>query len=603
MNERTLLPVKAQIRRHQPTDRQSSSRRGFTLRSVCVIASLLGVSTPLCSQASGTDAKAPNQTPAAAEESVTSSDSLLGDLAQHLQALAANAENKVAQSQANPTKDHPASGFKIKQLPPEPVLPHSENSTLHMGPFYDGQLVKIRLLQPIELDASYSQPLTLQEALAFAITHSLAIKISKESWNYQRWQYLGTLVTALPIPTFSTSLNLTKTNIFTSAESSNATVYQETVRFPVFQGGGAVYAALSQYYRERGWQKAYYTSINDALLDVYQKYTTLALQHVLLHIRAKAVEVSEAQLRLNNSLYLAGSTTKLAIMQSRTQLAQDREALIEQQIAVRVASLALSFALNEPMAINLIPQVEVIQEAPLVPQNLNINDFLSIATNNRPDLREYEMYRLAAARNIPVAASALYPQASFFTSYTASTTVVRQFFPQPVAAASAAASGSNSSFQTTAGAGVFGGMFNTAQAGFTLSWSLPNLGLTAAINTKSAQILARQALWQANQALLQADEQVRADYDGMLTARNRIDNSAYGVASAREALRLANLRLASGMGTNLESIQAERDYINALVTQAQSIINSNQSQAQLLHDIGMISYANLLDGYRTGAKP
>jgi outer membrane protein TolC len=136
-----------------------------------------------------------------------------------------------------------------------------------------------------------------------------------------------------------------------------------------------------------------------------------------------------------------------------------------------------------------------------------------------------------------------------------------------------------------------------------LSWSLPNLGLTAAINTKSAVILARQALWQANQALLQADEQVRADYDGMLAARNRIDNSAYGVVSAREALRLANLRLASGIGTNVESIQAERDYINALVSQAQSIINSNMAQAQLLHDIGVISNDNLLRGYHATAAP
>ena len=538
----------------------------------------------------------------AAEQGVTSSDSLLGDLAQHMQALAENAENKVAQSQTGPTKDYPASGFKIKPLPPEPLLPHSSNSTLHMGPFYQGELVKIRLLQPIELDASYSQPLTLQEALAYALATVSQSRFRKESWNYQRWQFLGALVSAVPIPNFSTSLNLTRTNIFSSAQSSDAKVFQYTLRFPVFQGGGAVFGALSQYYRERGWQKAYYTSINDALLDVYQKYTTLALQHVLLRIRAKAVDVSEAQLRLNNSLYLAGSTTKLAIMQSRTQLAQDREALIEQQIAVRVASLALSFALNTPMEINLIPQVEVIQEAPLVPQNLKINSLLTISTNNRPDLREYEMYRLAAARNIQVAASALYPQASFFTSYTASTTVVNQFFPQPVAASSAN-SGSNSSFQQTAGAGVFGGMFNTAQAGFTLSWSLSNLGLNTSINTKSAQILARQALWQANQALLQADEQVRADYDGMLTARNRIDNSAYGVASAREALRLAHLRLASGMGTNLESIQAERDYINALVTQAQSIISSNQAQAQLLHDIGVISYANLVDGYLPRAKP
>jgi outer membrane protein TolC len=587
-----LLMARVQMRCDQMIETQSS-RRGLRCGLVCLMALSLCLPEPLSSLAAGTEAKNPADS---AQESVTSSDSLLAELSDHLQALARDAENKVAQIEAGSRSANPFSGLKLKQLPPEPNLPHSANGTLHMGPFHQGQLIKIRLLQPIELDATYSESITLREALAYAIDHSLAIKISKESWNYQRWQYLGTLIAALPIPNFSTSYNLTKTSIFTSFQNSDAKVFQETLRFPVFQGGAMVYGAMSQYYRERGWRKAYYTSINDALLDVYQKYTTLALQHVLLHIRAKAVEVSEAQLRLNNSLYLAGSATKLAIMQSRTQLAQDREALIEQQIAVRTAALALSFALNSPMAINLIPQLETIQEAPLVPQSLDINHLFSIAANNRPDLREYEMFRLSAARNVQVAASALYPQASFFTSYTNSNTTVTPYSGIPSFTIGSA------SFQTTAGAGVFGGLFNTAQAGFTLSWSLSNMGLTAVVNTKSAQILARQAMWQANQALLQADEQVRADYDGMLTARSRIDNSAYGVASAREALRLANLRLASGMGTNIESIQADRDYINALVTQAQSIINSNQAQAQLLHDIGVISISNLLDGYRPGSK-
>lgn len=545
------------------------------------------------------------------QDGVASADTVLSDLADHMQELADRAERKLAQASASSGKERP-SGLKLKVLPPEPSLPHAANSVLHMGPFHGGVLVPIPLLQPIELDADYSRPLTLQEALGYAIENNLAIKISRESWNYQRWQYLGALASAVPIPNFSTSYNLTRTDILSSNETSNAKVWQSTLRFPVFQGGGVVMAAIAQHYREAGWHQAYYTSINDALLDVYQKYTNLALQHVLLQIRAKAVQVSEAQLRLNNSLYLAGSATKLAIMQSRTQLAQDREALIEQQVAVRVSALALSFALNMPLAINIIPQLDTIQEAPLVPE-LNVNQLLAIALARRPDLRQYEMFRLAAARNVQVAASAFYPSASFFTSYTYSKTTVssnstRDESPAPAPSASSTSSSSssnnsNSSFQSTAGAGVFGGQFNTLQAGFSLTWSLSNLGLTTAVNTKSAQILARQALMQANQALLLADEQVRADYAGMLAARNRIDNGAYGVVSAREALRLANLRLAAGVGTNVDSIQAQRDYINALVTQAQSIISSNLAQAQLLHDIGVISYTTLLQGYEPQPVP
>lgn len=514
-------------------------------------------------------------------------DSLLADLADRMNQMASAREKQIAQATpAEGTRDRD-SKFKLKQLPAEPNLTHAENATLHMGPFHEGALVPLALLKPIQLEASYSKPISLQEALNYALLNGLAIKISRESWIYQRWIFAGNLISALPIPNFGMSYNYTKSDIISNGTDSTSKVFQETLRFPVFQGGAAVYSMLAQYYREKGWKHAYYTSINDAVLDVYQKYTNLELQHVLLQIRAKAVEVSEAQLRLNNSLYLAGATTKLAIMQSRTQLAQDREALIEQQVAVRVAALALAFSLNMPMSVNLIPQTETVTEAPLVPPDLTINQLLAVAISNRPDLREYELFRLASARNVQVAASAMYPTASFFTSYTNSNTIVTGGMENT----------NNGSFQNTAAAGVFGGLFNTAQAGFTLSWSLSNLGLTPVINTFSAQALARQALLQANQALLLVNEQVRADFTGALAARTRIDNGAYGVVSAREALHLANLRLAAGTGTNIDSIQAQRDYINALVTQAQAIIGSNMAQAQLMHDIGTISVPGLLHGY------
>jgi outer membrane protein TolC len=103
---------------------------------------------------------------------------------------------------------------------------------------------------------------------------------------------------------------------------------------------------------------------------------------------------------------------------------------------------------------------------------------------------------------------------------------------------------------------------------------------------------------QANQVLQQVSQQVRAAYLNALTAREQIDVTATGVESSAEELRLANLRVQMGIGTNLEAIQAQRDYITALINQAQAIITSNQAQAQLLHDTGLISVDTLLTGYK-----
>jgi outer membrane protein len=478
--------------------------------------------------------------------------------------------------------------FKPFQLPPEPTNDHRVNSVLDLGPLRQTNLVPLSLAKdPIRLEAHYNEPLSLREAIAYALGNSLAIKIARESYVYQRFQFYGQVLDVLP--NFSTGYNLTDSKIRPNSTSFSR-VYSATLRYPVFTGGNVLYTALAQYYRQKGWGEAYHASINDALLDVYQKYTNLVLNQAVLQIRAKSLAISQSQLNLNNSLYQSGNGTQFAIMQSRSQLAADREALVTQQVAVRQAAMALAFALNMPMAVNVVPSEEIISEQSLIDPAMSIDNLLDLALQNRPDLKQYELFRLSAARNVQVAASPLYPQASFNTSYTHSTTNI---FPPRQSQANSGVSGSN-----IAGAGVFGGLFNTFQGGFGVSWSLPNLGATYIFNVISARALSRQAMLQANQALLLVSEQVRSSYLNTIMAREQIDSAAYGVASAAEALRLANLRLQTGLGSNLELISAQRDYVTALTSQAQAIVGSNQAQAQLLHDLGLISATTLLDGYK-----
>src|SRR4029079_9123426 len=112
------------------------------------------------------------------------------------------------------------------------------------------------------------------------------------------------------------------------------------------------------------------------LLDVYLKYSNLVLNNALLQIRVKSYQYSEAQLQLNNALYKSGTGTQFAIMQSRAQLAADEQALLQQETATRQASMALSFALNLPMAINFIPVDEAVAESVIVDEKLDIGQIM-----------------------------------------------------------------------------------------------------------------------------------------------------------------------------------------------------------------------------------
>lgn len=593
-------------------------------------------------------------------------------------------------------------------LPPEPVINHNVDKTMDIGPIESGPLIQIASLRPMRLEASYNEPFTLRDALIYAIDNNLPIKIGKETWLSQ--QHLFRAAMGGFLPNFTMNWNLTHTHIFPNTEANNRQ-FNTTVSQPVFQGGRVLYSALAQYYRARGWHYSYRGTINDTLLTVYTAYTNMLLNRALLQIRVKSVETDEEQLRLNEQQYNAGTGTRFAIMQSRSQLALDRQALLLQQVAVRQSALALGFALNMPLAINLVPTEKNVSESALVDENLSINDLLNEALCHRPDLRQYEYFRLAAARNVQVQAAQFYPTVTLFTTFSHTSTSVygpsargnpvtsnqaanvNNFpfsptsFPNPASSVTTTvpsvtssnstitststgtattptatsgsgtvSSGGNAAGTTSAtaapstgqivggattgnavsglntsglasnatanpgsisnqlgsststiGAGVVSARpTNSVALGFQFNWTLPGLGYTTAENILSAKALARQALEQANQELMLVSEQVRSDYLNALTARQQIDVAALGVDSAAEEMRLARLRLETGVGTNLEWIQAQRDYITALVNQAQAIISSNQAQAQLLHDTGLISVETLTTGYhppRIGSAP
>jgi outer membrane protein TolC len=464
---------------------------------------------------------------------------------------------------------------------PDTDAKHNINKTLDMERLRLHSAVHKYSFEPVRLEIEFDQPITLEQALRYAIDNNLAIKISRENLLYQRYVLFSQTANALP--NFLQSYNLTRTKILNTHASSLARVYLPRVSYPVFQGGSVVYSILGQYCRERGWRQAYFASINDAMLDIYQRYNTLLLNRVLLQIRAKSVEVSEEQLKVNQVREKVGTGTRFAVMQSETQLASDRQALLQQEVAVRQAALALNFSLNYPMAVNLVPVEETITESPLFQAHASIRQLVEVALKHRPELREYELFKFAAARNVQVAAAPLYPQVTLFTQYSYTNTTVNTH---------------RTSSSDTAGAGVFGGLFETYQQGLGLVWNLNAFGLVSAANIAAAQALNRQASVQANQNYQSVVQQVRSSFLSWRAAREQIDNAAHGVDSSAEALRISEFRLREGVGTNLELIQAQRDYINALSTQAQAIVGSNIAQAQLLHDTGIISSDALLHGYK-----
>ena len=132
--------------------------------------------------------------------------------------------------------------------------------------------------------------------------------------------------------------------------------------------------------------------------------------------------------------------------------------------------------------------------------------------------------------------------------------------------------------------------------GYRIDWNYPNFGVPSIAAVNAARANARIALLNSNQALINVFQQVRESYLNSQTAERQIEVADKAVISSTEELRLSRVRLANGVGTNIDVINAQRDFITALVNKANAIITFNLAQVQLLHDTGLISVETLTSG-------
>jgi outer membrane protein TolC len=568
------------------------------------------------------------------------------------------------------------------RLTDETPINHDANKTLDLNPLYLSTAVEMHSFRALRSETNFDQSIKLRDAISYVLDHGLQIKNSRESLIYQHWQTVSQVASALP--NFIMSYNLSRSDVYNKATTSIARSFFTGVSFPVFAGGGTVANILAQHYREKAWLNTYKSTFQDVFLTVYQNYTNLLLQRVLLQIWAKAVEADQEQVRINNAQLQNGTGTKFNLLQSETQLAADRQSFLNQEVQMRLAALTLNSTMNYPMEINLIPVEETLTEAPIFTENVTLQELLDDAFRFSPGMRQYEYFKLTANRNIQIASANFYPNVSFFISWqfndtsvnppgngaalggvattaidsalntsfagrvsnnalgqqqgfspTAGQTSTQGINAAPVAlppvslppsaggtpinavqsgsavtsgavapsifgGGTGTSSGSNSNGSLQAPSGVFPGLFREIQMGFQFQWTLPNAGLTYAAQIMQARSIARQAMLQCNQELTLVEQNIRQDYLNMKVAKQVIDRAAAAVASSREALRIARVRLEGGVGTNLDVITAQQTYITNLTAQAQAIVASNVAQAQLLHDMGMISGTTLTTGYHHG---
>jgi outer membrane protein TolC len=462
-----------------------------------------------------------------------------------------------------------------------------------------------RDLNPFGLDSAFRQKLNLHDALSIASGENPTILSSYANLQTQTWNYRNALTDYLPsinlgfneiglnsiseipirstavVPPGSIPVAASGASIFSSTPVT-ALATRTEIRTPLtvlnagftwkpIQGGRLLFTSLYNQHQVKASKAQLVGNISDVLLTVAIDYSDLLYNEAALQIRTAAMETSTEQVRRNTSLEGSGLATNLDILQAKTQLAKDRQNLVEQQRARRSAAIKLARDLSMNLGQDLLPAENTLRKTRLVSPDMKINELLTIAIDNRPELKRYEELRLAAKNQIMIARSDLLPTVSL--------------------------GGNIIGLQSSIGT-----MSPTFLLNFGVTWRFDGLGMKSITNAEAYKWQARRALVDASQLFLDVMEQVRNAYDLTLTSEQAIEESANEVLSAEEELRLARMRLDNGLGTNLDVLTAQRDLTQARLDKALALLNFNKAQQQLLHDVGLISVNNLSSGQLVSPK-
>jgi outer membrane protein TolC len=471
-------------------------------------------------------------------------------------------------------------------------------------------------LSPYSLEASGSRNITLHDVLAAAAGQNLNIKTLGADSDVKRWDMVSTIGGFLP----------TLANEITYQGLSGQYISPAGAAIPIqnfylntnsgfsqflYKGGGIIHSYLESKHEFKASRHAVSLVTNDTLLDTASDYYQLALNEAMLQIRIKSVEAASAMLLVNQDMFANGVNTMLEVLQAKTLLSHDRQELIKAQVKRRQSAVALATLINENAGTDLSLGNPQVIKTRLIDKSLSIKELLQMALDNRPELKRFEELRLAAKESIKVAKAPLLPQITvqgatagtfariFNQSAGASQSQQQTPFSTAGGASAGSISGASASLPVNTGSSSSSeGRHDAGRSlfilGVDMQWQLGGLGLTAAAKVQAARSEARRRQLEFLRELNKVYKEVRDSYLGSIEAENLIIETTDTVNSAKEQMRVAKDRLVNGVGTNLDVINAERDYTSALIDKANAIIQFNKAQAQLLHDIGRISVSTLV---------
>jgi len=255
--------------------------------------------------------------------------------------------------------------------------------------------------------------------------------------------------------------------------------------------------------------------------------------------------------RVTQAQVAVGTSPQFNLLQAETQLASALQTLAQQKAAAVQAQYTLAIVLNLPQSTIVTPTTPL--GLPNPPQDLNA--LVQMALRQRPELQQARANIAGAQAAIDLARAGLRPNIT-----------------------------------------VSGGPFiqtNNLSSSPPVDWT-GTIALTLTIfdggltksKVQAAQVQLQQAQVSEQQTEQSVESQVRTSYLNLQQSAEQLAAAEAGLVSAREQLRIANVRFQAGVGTQLEVVTAIQNLASADSSVIAAAYNYNLALAQIDQAVG-----------------
>lgn len=280
----------------------------------------------------------------------------------------------------------------------------------------------------------------------------------------------------------------------------------------------------------------------------------------------KILEESENTLSLNKNRLKTGFGTKLEVLQSETTFTESKLTLLQAENNKNISEINLLTMLNIPFSFDITPDQEVIKPINLWAKDFSLDELFDIAKSHRPDIKEIEYIIKEAKNEYNYIFGDLFPTVSV-SGY------LRGIGETPA------------------------DLERTVQGQVAINIDLLRyLGVETITSLKATKA-------KVKEKILQKEKRLNTIYSDIARARTtylfhkaEIESLKAKIESSQEALRIAKARLKTGVGINLEIIQAESNLAQSELAYETAIMNYNISQVNLLLQCGLLTPKYLLKG-------